>query len=151
MRKVILVLILIIAVTNSWAQNQKTESFYFSATSLNRVLIEIEKKFEVKYSFVDSIVKYKNVSLPLKKYTLNQLNDAIGFQTSLNIVKIDNRYYSIYKKEDKEQRLRKLFIGNDFYALEFYYSDESFEKQIIKSSEHVNIKNHFKHIEKKKP
>lgn len=103
MRKVILVLILIIAVTNSWAQNQKTESFYFSATSLNRVLIEIEKKFEVKYSFVDSIVKYKNVSLPLKKYTLYQLNDAIGFQTSLNIVKIDNRYYSIYKKEETIQ------------------------------------------------
>ena len=100
MRKAILLLILIIVVPNSLAQKQKMESFHFSATNLNQVLIEIENKFDVKYSFVDSIVKFKKVSLPLKKYDLNQLNEAISFQTSLNIVKIDNRYYSIYKKED---------------------------------------------------
>ena len=100
MRKAILLLILIIVVPNSLAQKQKMESFHFSATNLNQVLIEIENKFDVKYSFVDSIVKFKKVSLPLKKYDLNQLNEAISFQTSLNIVKINNRYYSIYKKED---------------------------------------------------
>ena len=93
MRKAILLLILIIVVPNSLAQKQKMESFHFSATNLNQVLIEIENKFDVKYSFVDSIVKFKKVSLPLKKYDLNQLNEAIAFQTSLNIVKIDNRYY----------------------------------------------------------
>ena len=44
-------------------------------------------------------------------------------------------FNSIYKKEDKEQRLRKLFIGNDFYALEFYYSEENYKEEVIENAD----------------
>lgn len=40
-------------------------------------------------------------------------------------------FNAVYKKENKEQRLRKLFIGSDFFALEFYYSDEVYETEIV--------------------
>jgi len=50
--------------------------------------------------------------------------------------KIFNKSFnSIYKKEEKEQRLRKLFIGNDFYALEFYYSEENYKEEIIENAD----------------
>jgi hypothetical protein len=40
-------------------------------------------------------------------------------------------FNSIYKKENKEQRLRKLLIGNDFIGLEFYYSNENYETETV--------------------
>lgn len=59
-----------------------------------------------------------------------------------NIVKIKEFAYifnqsfnSIYKKDNKEQRLRKVFSGSDFYALEFYYSNESYETKFKENAD----------------
>lgn len=59
-----------------------------------------------------------------------------------NIVKIkefadifNQSFNSIYKKDNKEQRLRKVFSGSDFYALEFYYSNESYETKFKENAD----------------
>lgn len=92
---------------------------------------------------INDIVKYR-----IEELTLGE-NAPINNLITNNVAKfIDNNgnplnqfadifnqsFNSIYKKEDNEQRLRKLFIGNDFYALEFYYSNESYEPEVIENA-----------------
>ncbi|POY39917.1 hypothetical protein C3L50_08790 [Flavobacterium alvei] len=93
---------------------------------------------EIQISFAEKIVMndvLDNIypSWYEKKPKVNEIATIIELNEFEDI--FNQSFNSIYKKEDKEQRLRKLFIGNDFYALEFYYSNESYEKQIIKNAE----------------
>ena len=44
-------------------------------------------------------------------------------------------FNSIYRKEGKEQQLKKILIGDDFYSLEFYYGSEDQELQIIENAD----------------
>jgi len=51
----------------------------------------------------------------------------------------NNSFNSIYKKGNKEQRLRKITEGNDFYALEFYYGEEDQDvTKIVTKEEEIN-------------
>ena len=42
-------------------------------------------------------------------------------------------FNAIYKKGDKEQKMKRIIEGNSFFALEFYYSNEEFEITEIQS------------------
>lgn len=82
---------------------------------------------------MDDVLDYIYPSWYEKKPKLNEvatIDEINEFEHIFN-----QSFNSIYKKENKEQRLRKLFIGNDFYALEFYYSSENYEMQIIGNAE----------------
>ena len=83
---------------------QTEQHFAFSSAKLDKVLADIEQKFDVKYSYADSIVSPKSITLTADKYTLEQLNIEISRQTSLTIVKIDQRYYSLYSKPEDSQK-----------------------------------------------
>lgn len=99
------------------------------------------KDDEIKLSFSEQIVMndvldyiypswYEKNPKSSEVATFEQLNDfADIFNQSFN---------SIYKKDNKEERLRKLIKGNDFYALEFYYSDENYELEIIDNQKGEN-------------
>ena len=74
---------------------------------------------------INFIIEYDiSKTLDISKNPLLQFADI--FNQSFN---------SIYKKDNKEQRLKKLFIGNDFFALEFCYNNESYETQIVENAE----------------
>src|SRR4051812_41715459 len=99
MRPILLYLILLLASQFSWSQQKEQYQFSYSNAKLADVLSDIESKFDIKYSYIDSIIAPKNVTFQTKTYNLDQLNSEISQQTSLTIVQIDNRYYSVYKKE----------------------------------------------------
>jgi len=102
MKSLLVSLILIFAVQNLSAQDSITHRFKYSSQQLAKVLDDIEQKFNIKYSYADSIVSPRQITLASKYYTLYQLNSEIEKQTLLSVVKIDNRYYSIYKDERKD-------------------------------------------------
>lgn len=85
----------------SWSQKKK--HFYYTNTQLTKVLSDIEKTFDVKYSYVDSLVVSQRFSLPKKQYSLTEINNEIEKQSTLKVIKINDRFYSINLAEDKVQ------------------------------------------------
>jgi hypothetical protein len=109
--KQVTLLILVFAFQISWAQKSERYPFSYTATKLDKVLSDIEQRFNVRYSYADSIVAPKTITLSPKKYTLEQLHSAIEQQTNLAIARIDVRYYSIYKlPELREEQLKEILV-----------------------------------------
>ncbi len=79
----------------SWAQPAERHSFSFPQANLGKALDEIQLQFDVKYSYADSIVAPKTITLPRQDYSLDELNSEIERQTSLTVTKINGRYYSV--------------------------------------------------------
>lgn len=103
----------ILVVPAVWSQKSEKFSFAVTPIKLDKVLTEIERKFDIKYSYVDSIVAPKTVVLSKSEYTLEAFNAEIESQTSLKIVRIDQRYYSIYKTEDEAinpQQIKEIIV-----------------------------------------
>lgn len=79
----------------SWSQKSEKLPFAFTSVEIKKVLADVEHKFSIKYSYVDSIASGKEITLPKTFYSLDEINNNIEKQTSLKIVKIDNRFYSV--------------------------------------------------------
>ncbi|NHM07372.1 TonB-dependent receptor plug domain-containing protein [Flavobacterium sp. CYK-4] len=94
MRSVVL-LILFFYATMGWSQKSHRSFFTFNNTPLSQVLAVIETKFEVKYSYIDSIVAPKTIALAEGNYTLEAVNNAIENQALLKITPINSRYFSV--------------------------------------------------------
>lgn len=75
--------------------SQSRPELSFRDKSLERVLEVVEKKFDVKYSYADSLLIGKKIILPQGAYELFQVHAEIEKQTNLTITAISNRYYSI--------------------------------------------------------
>ena len=48
-------------------------------------------------------------------------------------------FNSIYKKNDRQQILKKIIKGKDFYALEFFYGDKVSKTEIIENEEELSF------------
>jgi len=86
--------ILLLFLTNSVYSQSKIE-FQFTNVPLEKVISKIENKFEIKYSYLDSIVTDKYFSVGKNKYSLEEINLEIERQTQLKISQLTSRYYSI--------------------------------------------------------
>jgi hypothetical protein len=82
------------------AQETEKRHVEYDSKPLNQVLTDIELKFDVKYSYADTIATGKRITVPAGRYSLENLNKEIEHQAALTIVPIDARYYSIYKAEE---------------------------------------------------
>lgn len=96
----------------SWAQKIDKFPFEYSSERMEKVLVDVENKFKIKYSYLDSIVAQKKITLPKRKYSLTEINESIELQTSLKITQIDNRFYTISKEQDsiKNYQLKEIII-----------------------------------------
>ncbi len=95
------------------AQQVKTAHLGYESVAINRLLPEIERIFDVQYSYLDSIVAQISITLPKDNYTLAEINNAIKDQTTLNVVQIDARYFSIYDSEEiKSEQLKEILVEN---------------------------------------
>ncbi|SHF84985.1 Type I restriction-modification system, DNA methylase subunit [Flavobacterium fluvii] len=98
---------------------------------------------EIKLSFAEKIIMNDVLDFTYPSWQLGEdakTNKIISKKEENKILYdfadiFNQSFNSIYKKENKEQRLRKLCIGNDFYALEFYYSNENHETKIIENAD----------------
>jgi outer membrane cobalamin receptor len=130
MKKIVLLGFFLCWMQSSWSQ--KRESFIYTNAKLTKVLSDIEKAFEVKYSYVDSLVVSQRFSVPKKRYTLAEINDEIEKQSTLKVIKINERFYSINQAE---------FTVNSekVIPLEEVIVDEFLAKGIQKTNQHYII------------
>jgi TonB-dependent receptor-like protein len=108
MKPLLTCIILLLAVQTFWSQSAEQHHFGCTASRLDQILPEIERLFEVKYSYVDSIAAPKTITLLPDSYTLERLNDEIAQQTALVVVKIDGRYYSIHNPLHESIKIEQL-------------------------------------------
>lgn len=102
MKKVILLFLLLFFFQKSRSQVPEKTFFVYTSEKMEKVLQDVESKFKIKYSYIDSIISKKRITLPKKQYSLEEINEDIENQTTLKITKIDNRFYSISKEKKKE-------------------------------------------------
>jgi len=96
--KLIILLCLLFLIFNTGFSQQKA-LLKFSNEPFEKVVLELEKCYDVKYSYVDSIIAEKRISLNKKEYTIEEINFEIEKQTNLQTVKISERYYTIFQED----------------------------------------------------
>lgn len=90
---------------------EKTATLGNGSVTLGRFLPEVERAFDIQYSYLDSIVANITIGLPRKNYTLAEINNAITSQTALKIEQLDSRYFSIYAAESiPSQWLQEILV-----------------------------------------
>ena len=94
--------------------SQSKVEIQLTSVSLDKVILKIEKKFDVKYSYVDSVIVNKTITLPKNMYSLVEINAEVTKQTKLIITKISSRYFSISSDELNEDsetiRLQEVLV-----------------------------------------
>ncbi|MES2411788.1 MAG: TonB-dependent receptor plug domain-containing protein [Bacteroidota bacterium] len=130
MRKIILIGFFLIWFQLSWSQ--KKEQFNYTNAKLTTVLSDIEKAFDVKYSYVDSLVIPHRISVTEKLYSLAEINSEIEKQLTLKVVKINDRFYSVNQAEPKE-------MAEKVTVLEEVTVEEFLAKGIQKTNQHYII------------
>jgi len=121
----------------SWSQKTDRHFFSWSDAQLSQVLTAIEQKFEVRYSYADSVVASESITLPYQKYTLRQLHEAIEIQGLLKVDKINDRYYSVGKNRKDTihaEQLQEIAVagflskGIDKFGQKFVISPQKVEE-----------------------
>ena len=87
----------------SWSQKTEKIQFSFNSSEVEKVIHEIEQKFNVRYSYIDSILIDKKITIQKNRFSLQEINLTIENQTGLKIINIDNHYYSISEQENITQ------------------------------------------------
>lgn len=105
-------LMVFFAISVCTAQRVETVGFSYQSANLSKVLAEAELAYQIKYSYIDSIVAPKSITLAAGKYTLDSLHSQIAQQSGLTIVKIDARYYSVYddKQTVRQEWLKEILV-----------------------------------------
>lgn len=78
---------------------------------------------------IDEFGQGENTFINLSMATLDNLKDYADIFTQA--------FNTIYKKENKEQKLKRIIEGNSFFALEFYYSNEKHTAEELKSEAEI--------------
>lgn len=91
-----------------------------------------------EFSFAEKIIIDDVCKFQISEFGLGEeapINKIIEGESVLKeFADIFNQSFnSIYKKDNAEQKLRKIIIGKAFYALEFHYSNQNYITEIISS------------------
>lgn len=101
MKKRLLFLFMFLFLQSIWAQKNEKYQFAYTNEVVDKVVLDIENKFSVKFSYIAEILKDKTITLVKKNYSLDEINLEIEKQTQIKIVKINNRFYSLVKSEEE--------------------------------------------------
>ncbi|MCF6129951.1 TonB-dependent receptor plug domain-containing protein [Flavobacterium sp. AS60] len=130
MKKLMLLAFFLCWLQFSWSQKKK--SFFYADAKLTKVLSDVEEAFDVKYSYVDSLVIPQRFSLPKKLYALDEINNEIEKQSTLKIIRINERFYSLNKTETNE-------TDSSITLLKEVIVEEFLAKGIQKTNQHYSI------------
>ncbi len=81
---------------------------------LEIAISRIERSFDIKYSYADSLVSDKRISLGKKEYDIDEVNRELELQFGLKAEKISNRYYALIavRREETPIRLSEVVVGS---------------------------------------
>ena len=98
MKKLLCILFLFNALLSD-AQEEKTCYFEYENKKLIKVLHDVEIIYDVRFSYLDELLKDKVVSIQKDSYTLKELIRVLARTTNLSFERIDARYFAVYKRE----------------------------------------------------
>ena len=75
--------------------SQEKNLFLVKNKKISLVIHQLEKEFNIRFSYQDTLLKKKKISLSVKNYNLDKILLAIEDKTDLKFHKINNRYYNI--------------------------------------------------------
>lgn len=104
MRLRLLILLFLLFIPFSHAQKAKSYVFDYTNAPLKEVIRQVESKFDIKFSFVESALSNVSISLTRRLYDLQSIIQELEQQTTLKIMAIDNRYYSISQQSKEPQQ-----------------------------------------------
>ncbi len=107
--KISLVLILTLYIS-SFSQKKKYCILEYNQTPIKTVLKDIEKCFDVKFSYSSDLLKDILISLPKDERDLNDLLFEITASTNLDFNKLDSKY--IYITKNSIQNLKEVIVRN---------------------------------------
>ncbi len=113
MRYFFLICIFLSIIQFSWSQKMDKVYFAYSKTPIKKVLVDLEVKFDLKYSYVDSIISTQEITVLPKNYSLEEMHIAMENQVDLQFFRIDKRYFSIVENPLKpiiEEQLKEILV-----------------------------------------
>lgn len=111
MKYLLCLVFIIVFIKSSWAQKAEKKLFFFKEETVEKVILDIEVKFNIKFSYVEKLPANYKINVPRKKYFLNEIVAILQNQTNLQIIKIDNRFYSII--ENGQETIPKINYLNE--------------------------------------
>jgi len=104
MAKVICILFLFIPFYGISQDSSVEKSFEFDNIPLKEVLVIVEDTFDVKFSYLDELIKVYSITIDQDDYTLKQILTTIKDITGLEFSEINSRYFAIYKSVENESK-----------------------------------------------
>lgn len=105
---------LVFLFTYSVMISQTKVSFTYKSVPVNEVIVDLEKKFNIKLSFDSNIVENQIVNYENEASTLEEVLMVVESQTNLQFQKVSDRYYTITNQQaynfQKPQGLDEVFI-----------------------------------------
>ncbi|MGM5469140.1 TonB-dependent receptor domain-containing protein [Flavobacteriaceae bacterium LMO-SS05] len=90
-------LTIFIFLVSFYMMSQEKASVQYTSTPLSQVIIDIERKFNIKLSFNSEIVNEQFITAQLENATLDEILIAIESQVNITFKKESDRYYIIKK------------------------------------------------------
>ncbi|AWI25698.1 TonB-dependent receptor plug domain-containing protein [Flavobacterium pallidum] len=92
----------------------QSKAFECELMPLAKAIIKIEKEFDVKYSYADSLIADKRFLLLKKQYSIEGINLEIEIQAKLQAKKISDRYYALVSIDENNRLipLNEVVIGS---------------------------------------
>ncbi|TVZ55992.1 outer membrane receptor protein involved in Fe transport [Lutibacter sp. Hel_I_33_5] len=78
--------------------SQKKTSLSFNKVPLQEVLVTLENKFEIKFSYNSELIKNQLITFDLQKVTLETIFESIEYQSEVEFEKVTNRYYILKRR-----------------------------------------------------
>ena len=92
------IIFLILLFTITIGNSQQTQTYNYNNTSLNEVIKQIEKQYNISFSFAIDLIQNKKITLSVKDIGLEELLGVLESQTSLNFEKISQNQIIIAPK-----------------------------------------------------
>lgn len=92
----------------AFSQEEATFSVEFNELLVSESLGSIEELYEVRFSYLDQVLKDKKISLKKADRTLDQVLYEISLLTSLSFQKIDERYIIVNESKITEKNIQLL-------------------------------------------
>jgi hypothetical protein len=92
----------------SFSQEKEGKSLYYNDKEIVVVLKDLEKQFEVKFSYPSELVKNIKINLEKQKRTLDDVLFEITYLTNIQFNRIDNKY--IYLTKINSEKLEEVVV-----------------------------------------
>ena len=112
--KKLIICFLVVLPHLAFSQEEAKLYMSFNSTPLQTAFETIEEVYDVRFSYYDSVLGEKTVTLKREKRSLKEVLSEIEIQTSLKFEVLDNRYIIVYNNNEEAniQELDRVIVNS---------------------------------------